>query len=133
MFKLHVIAPVPSSIENIQYYKDWCGMHGPLFFHFNADLNDIRIIINIHELIPVSKPVDENDYLNDHIQRHTDWWKSASKLNDMEIYTKSLLPKSGWGDPQYRYLFFQGREVFFVTSGFFNPEEYTTVDPSAKK
>lgn len=113
LFKLHVLSEISETINNLKYYQDKCGMHGPIIFVFEASLQDINKIITNNNLIKYERIPEFASALLSHIDKHAlACWKPLQELKQMKIYGKE--DKSSY-EPHLIFIFVDKEEhVYYL-------------------
>lgn len=104
MFKSNVINPIPDSVQNIHMVKDRSAMHGALFFDFEADENDINLIVQKNNLKPETEIPDVIKPIISHAP-----WASAFGGKTVNVYGKIIEGEYEW---HALYLFVAEKKVY---------------------
>jgi|WetSurMetagenome_2_1015567.scaffolds.fasta_scaffold414666_2 hypothetical protein len=124
MFKRHVLNDATNKIDEINYGKMDC-MNCPMYFYFKADNKIATKIINDHKLKEIKEIPSYVNGLNQKINKEVDWWIKNIDLKNVLVYLVFYEHKTEKLEgPVFRVMIADGNNIYFITNGYFNENEY---------
>jgi hypothetical protein len=124
MFKRHVLDDDFKNVDEIHYGKMNC-MNCPMYFYFKAPNKIITKIVKVHRLKEIKSIPTYVTKLNIKINNEVTWWIKNIDLNNVQIYLVLYVHKTEEvKEPNYRVMLVDSNNIYFITKGYFNENEY---------
>ena len=126
MFTAHVVSAPPSAVNELKAGKASC-LHCPIYFAFGADEELNNKIISKHNLKNVGEITNRIRQIEKLVMREATWWETMSVESNDKIYWVEYKPIKEGLERVFRLLVVKNNKSYFVTSGYFNHENYQAI------
>lgn len=126
LFAAHVVSAPPSAVDELKAGKVSC-LHCPMYFAFGADEELNNKIISKHKLNNVGEITNRIRQIEKLVMREATWWETMSIKNNDKIYWVEYKPSKEGLESAFRLLVVKNNKTYFVTSGYFNHENYQAI------
>jgi 3-methyladenine DNA glycosylase AlkD len=95
-----------------------------MYFKFEANPELVAKIVSAQGLHLVAGPSPEARQIEEMVKREVDWWQLADTTAQDKVYWVRYDAKRPELETAFRLLVVKAKHAYFVTSGYFVPENY---------